>query len=137
MKELRQDVARVGNELHPRNFQKISTKKEKRIMKEIGTKIYSKEATSKNIRIVKKEWLDKLCPKKVNLGKYIEKRNRKKHNIMFQRDQSGFFRTLEEVEKCEGEMPGLQRFVKFWGDVWEQNEPMPNMLRMEEVSSEL
>ena len=95
-------------------------------MKELGTKINGKEATSENLKIDKEQQLDK----------YIEKRNRKKHNIMLQRDQKYFFRTLEAVEKREGEMPKLQRFVEFWGGIWEQNEPMPNMPLMEEVKAE-
>ena len=66
-----------------------------------------KEATSKNLRIVKEQWLDKLRYKKEKLEKYIEKRNRKKHTILFQRDQKGFFRTLEAVEKRKGEMPEM------------------------------
>ena len=55
-------------------------------MRELGTKMNDKEATSKNLRIVKEQWLDNICYKKVKLEKYIQKRNRKKHNIMFQRD---------------------------------------------------
>ena len=93
MKELRQDIVRAGNELHCRKQQRKSTKKEKRIMKELGTKMNGKEVTLKNLRIDKEQWLDKLRYKKVKLEEYIEKRNRKKHN---------FFRTLEAVEKREG-----------------------------------
>ena len=51
----------------------------------------------------------------VTLEKYIEKRSRKKHNIMFQRDQKGFFQALEAVEKHKGEGPKMQRFAEFWG----------------------
>ena len=32
---------------------------------------------------------------------------------MFQRDQKVFFRTLEEEEEHEGEMPEMERFVEF------------------------
>ena len=88
-------------------------------MKELGTKMNGKEATSKNLRIAKEQWLDKLRHKKVKLEKYIEKHNWKKHNTMFQRDQKGFFQTLEAVEKCEDEMPEMQIFVEFWGGIWE------------------
>ena len=84
IKEMRQDVARAGNEFHRQKQQRKSTKKEKQIMKELETKINGKEATSKNLRIVNEQWLEKLCYKKVKLEKYIEKRNRKKHNIIFQ-----------------------------------------------------
>ena len=52
IKELRQDVARAGNELHFQKQQRKSTKREKWIMKELGTKMNGKEATSKKLRNV-------------------------------------------------------------------------------------
>ena len=56
---------------------------------------------------------------------------------MFQKDQKSFFRMLEKIEKHEGEIPEMEKFVEFWGGIWEQNEPMPNMPWMEEVKAEL
>ena len=41
------------------------------------------------------------------------------------------------MEKREGDMPKMQRFVEIWGGMWEQIEPMPNMLWMEEVKAKL
>ena len=38
IKEMRQDVARAGKEFHRQKQQRKSTKKEKRIMKELGRK---------------------------------------------------------------------------------------------------
>ena len=35
--------------------------------------------------------------------------------MMFQRDQKGFFRTLEEEEAREREMPLMEKFVEFLG----------------------
>lgn len=137
MKELRQCVAKTGNELHRRKQHRKSTKREKKILKELAEKINGNETTSKNLRIFREQWLDKLRYKKIKLEKFIEKRNRKKDNIMFQRDQKGFFRTLEAVEKLEGEMPKMEKFVEFWGGIWKQNEPTPNMPWMEEVKAEL
>ena len=87
-------------------------------MKELGTKMNGKESTSKKLRIVIEQWLDKLHYKKVKLKKYIEIRNWKKHKIMFQRDRKGLFWTLEAVGKRESEMPEMQRFVEFWGGIW-------------------
>ena len=60
MKELKQDVPITGNKLHHQKQQRKSTQKEKRIMKELGTKMNSREATSKNLRILREQWLDKL-----------------------------------------------------------------------------
>ena len=56
---------------------------------------------------------------------------------MFQRDQKAHFWTLEAVEKREGEMPKMQKFVEFFGGILEQNNPTPNMPLMEEVKAEL
>ena len=41
------------------------------------------------------------------------------------------------MEKREGEMPKMQRFVDFWGGIWEQNKPTPTMSWMQEVKAEL
>ena len=42
------------------------------------------------------------------------KRNRKKENIMFQKDQMGFFHAMEKVEKHEGKIAQMETFVEFW-----------------------
>ena len=56
---------------------------------------------------------------------------------MFQKDQKNFFRTLEKVEKHKGEIPEMEKFVEFWGGIWEQNESTLNMPWMGEVKAEL
>ena len=56
---------------------------------------------------------------------------------MFQRDQKGFLRTLEEEEPHEGEMPEMEKFVEFWGGIWEREERTPNMPWMEEIRRQL
>ena len=137
MKRLRQDIARAGNELRRWKQQRKATKKEKEIIKHLRTSMNGQEVTPKNLLVVKEQWLDKLRYKKVKLEKWVEKRNRKKDNIRFQKDQKNFFRTLEKVQKHEGEMTEMEKFVEFWRDTWEQNVPTPNMPWMEEVKAEL
>ena len=61
--------------------------------------------------------------KKIKLAKCEEKQRSKQDNIMFQQDQKEFFRTLEGEEGHEGEMPGMEKFVEFWGGIWERKEP--------------
>ena len=114
MKRLRQDIARAGNELHRRKQRRKATKREKEIINQLRASMDGKEVTLGNLRAGKEQWLDKLRHKKVKLDKYVEKGNRKKDNIMFQKDQKSFFRTLEKVEKHEGEMPEMEKFVEFW-----------------------
>ena len=53
MKELRLHVVRAGNKLHRRKQQRKSPKKEKQIVKELGTKMNGKEAKPKNLRVIK------------------------------------------------------------------------------------
>ena len=137
MKILRQNIARAGNELHRRKQLRKATKKEKNIIHQLKERMDGKEVTPRNLRAAKELWIDQLRYKKVKLSKNIEKRNRKKDNIMFQKDQKNFFRSLEKVESQEGEMPEMEKFVEFWGGIWEQNEETPNMQWMEEVKKEL
>ena len=111
MKRLRQDIARAGNELHRRKQRRKATKREKEIINQLRASMDGKEVTSGNLRAVKEQWLDKLRYKKVE--------------------------KLEKVENHEGEMPEMEKFVEFWGGIWEQNEPTPNMPWMEEVKAEL
>ena len=137
MKKLRQGIARLANEIYRRREQRKATKKEKIILKELSTNLNGKETTSQNLQSLKEIWLDKLRYKKVKLHKYVERGQRKKDNKMFQSDQRGFFRTLEREDKREGEMPGVEKFVEFWGGIWEQNESTPLMPWMKEVQAEL
>ena len=41
------------------------------------------------------------------------------------------------MEKRKGGMSKMERFVEFWGGIWEQNEQNPIMLWMEEVKVEV
>ena len=56
---------------------------------------------------------------------------------MFQRDQKGFFRTLEGEEAHEGEMPEMEKFVELWGGIWEREERTPNMPWIEKIRRQL
>ena len=56
---------------------------------------------------------------------------------MFKQDQKGFFRTLEEEKAHEGQIPKMEKFVEFWGGIWEREERTPNMPWMEEIRKQL
>ena len=73
-----------------------------------------KDTINYNRRNAREQWLDKLRFKKIKLAKCEEKWRRKQDNIMFQQDQKRFFKTLEEEDAHEGEMPEMEKFVKFW-----------------------
>ena len=77
--------------------------------------LIDKDTTNYNLRNAREQWLDKLRYKKIKPAKCEEKRKRKQDNIMFQRDQKGFFRMLEGEEAHKGEIPEMEKFVRFWG----------------------
>ena len=96
-----------------------------------------KETTSYNLRNAREQWLDTLRYKNIKLAKCEEKQRRKQVNVMFHRDQREFFRTLEGNVVHEGEMPEMEKFVKFWGGIWEREEITPNMPWTEVVRQQL
>ena len=112
IKESCQIGAKTSNELYRRRQWRKATKKEKEIIKELSVLI-EKDTTNYNPRNAREQWLDKLRHQKIKLAKREEKWSRKQGNIMFQRDQKGFFRTMEDEETHEGEMPEMEKFVEF------------------------
>ena len=113
-----------------------ATKKEKEIIEELRVMI-EKDTTTYNLRNAREQWLDKLRYEKLKLAKCEEKRRRKQDNIMFQLDQKGFFRSLEEEETHEGGMPEMEKFVEFWEGIWEREERTSNVPWMEEIRRQL
>ena len=106
------------------------------ILKELRNK-NKKGVTISNLRDMKELWLDKLRYKKIKLQNCVERRRRKQDNIMFQRDQKGFFRKLGEDGAHEERMPNIGSFVEFWGGIWEKKENTPYMPWAEEIGRQL
>ena len=132
IKELRQIVAKMSNELYKRRQWRKATMKEKKINKELKFLI-EKDASTYNLRNAREQWLDKLRYKKIKLAKCEEKQRRKEDNIMFQWDQKGFFRMLEGEEAHKREMTRMKKFVEFLGGIWEREDRTPNMPWIEEI----
>ena len=132
IKELRQIVAKMSNELYKRRQWRKATMKEKKINKELKFLI-EKDASTYNLRNAREQWLDKLRYKKIKLAKCEEKQRRKEDNIMFQWDQKGFFRMLEGEEAHKREMARMEKFVEFLGGIWEREDRTPNMPWIEEM----
>ena len=136
IKELRWIAAKTINKLCRRRQRRKATKKEREIIKELRVLI-EKDTINYNLRNAREQWLDKLRYKKIKSAKCEEKQRRKQDNIMFQQDQKGFFRMLKVEEAHEGEMPEMEKFIEFWGGIWEREERTPNMAWMEEIRRQL
>ena len=135
MKELRQGIARISNELHRRKSRGKASRKEKAIIQNLKPKLNINNLGSKKLRIVKEEWIDRLRYKKIKMKKYIELKARIQDNIIYQRDQKSFFKKVEETEVRE--VPEMEKFVEYWGGIWERKERTPNMPWMEEMKRQL
>ena len=98
MKELRQGITRISNELNRRKVRRKASNKEKAILWNLKAKLNDAQLNSQKLRMIKEVWIDKLKYKKMKMQKYIEKRNRIQDNIMYQRDQRSFFKRLEDTE---------------------------------------
>ena len=95
------------------------------------------EPTTSTIRMYKEQWIDKLRYKKIKLQKMFERGKRIRDNATFERDQKSFFRKIESSTGNEGQIPKIEKFVEFWGGIWEKEERTPEMPWMEKVQEDL
>ena len=58
-------------------------------------------------------------------------------NVNFERDQKNLFKKVEGGTKHVGKIPEMEKFVKFWADIWEKDDRTPEMPWMESVSRQL
>ena len=95
------------------------------------------EPATSTIRMYKEQWIDKLRYKKIKLQKMIERGKRIRDNATFERDPKSFFRKIESSTSHEGQIPDIEKFVEFWGGIWEKEERTPEMPWMEKVRKDL
>ena len=63
----------------------------------------------------KESWIDKPRYKKIKLQKLIARGRGIMDNANFERDQKKFFKKVEGGTEHVGQIPEIQKFVKFWG----------------------
>ena len=117
IKQLRQVVAKVSNELYRRRMRRKATKKEKKIIKELKASI-GKETTSYNLRNAREQWLDTLRYKNIKLANV--KRNKGENKTMLcsneiRKDSSEHWKEMWYMkEKCQ-KWKNLSRFGEVSG----------------------
>ena len=57
-------------------------------------------------------------------------------NSSFERDQE-FSKKAERGTEHVGQIPEMEKFVRFWGDIWIKDDRTPEMLWIEKVSKQL
>ena len=117
MKRLWQQIARTSNEIYRRTQKRKATAKEKELLNETNGWGRSKKRMLKKY---KESWTDKLRYKKIKLQKLIETGRRIMDNANFERDQKNFFKKVEGATEHAGQILEMEKFVKFWGDIWEE-----------------
>ena len=99
MKELRQWIAGISNEVHRRKEHRKATRKEKEILKEIKARINEKRTTTSALIIYRDELLDTLRYMKVKLEKMLTKGKRVRNNTLFRQDERHSLEILMNVHQ--------------------------------------
>ena len=67
----------------------------------------------------------------------IERGKRIMDNNIFERDHKNLFKRIEDSTEYEGAMPEMNKLVKFWVGIWENDDRTPNIPWMEKIRAEL
>ena len=137
IKELRQWIARIANELHRRKERLKSTNKEKKIMKELRVITGLNSISNSEMIIKKEEMLDEMRYHQISLQKIRERAKRIKDNKMFIKNEGVFYRDLGKSYETEGVAPDIERFVDFWANIWEEDTKTPLRPWMQDIQEAL
>ena len=113
MKQLRQKIARISNEMHRRKEKRKATKREKRNPADLKKQMGGVTATNAALASYKEIWIDQLRYKKIKFEKMLERGKRITDNAMFEKDQRNFYNKIEKNEKFQGEQPEMENSLNF------------------------
>ena len=133
-KLVRQNIAKADNEIHRRSQRRKASLKEKKIIDNLKNAINSNRLTNAELRSKKEEWLDELRLEKVKLNKMQIRGKRIRNNTLFRENQRTLF---EDDNERKGELSEMEKFVEFWGSIWEKKEQTPEEPWMEKIAEEL
>ena len=119
VKESRQMVACLSNEIHRRKTKRKLTKKEKKILQRLQSKVSNKLIKNEDLLKMKEIWLEELRYRKTKLGKIRIRGEKIKNNRMFREDEGMFYRKINNTKERQGTVPDIEKFVDFWAGIWE------------------
>ena len=125
VKESRQMAAWLSNEIHRRKTKRKLTKKEKRILQRLQSKVSNKLIKPEDLLKIKEIWLDELRYRKTKLGKIRIRDEKIKNNRMFREDEGMFYRNINNTKERQGKVPDIEKFVDFWAGIWEDETSTP------------
>ena len=131
IKETRQQIARIANELYRRKIRRKATNKEKRILKVMKENFGSEKLTNNMLRVKKENLLDFLRTQKIILEGIKRRAKRIRNNILYKENQSVLFK--ENDITYEGETPQIETVREFWSEIWETETQTPLRNWMQEI----
>jgi hypothetical protein len=135
VKEARQMVAWLSNEIHRRKVKRKITKKEKRILERLRSKVKNKLVKNEEFLKAKEIWLEELRYRKTKLGKIRTRDEKIRNNKMFREDEARFYRKMNNAKGRRGTVPDIDKFVEFWAGIWGDETSTPHRRWMHEHSS--
>ena len=126
VKEARQMVAWMSNEIHRRKVKRKVTKKEKRILERLRSKVQNKLVKNEEFLKAKEIWLEELRYRKTKLGKIRTRDEKIRNNKMFREDEGRFYRKINNAKGRRGTVPDIEKFVEFWAGIWEDETSTPH-----------
>ena len=137
LKELRQLVARVSNEIYRRTKRRKATKKEKVIFRQLVSKANNSMNCKQQLQQAKEKWLEELRYTKVKMEKMKSRDGKIRDNNLFRDNQSQFYRSIEDKQENQGKVPDIEKFVKFWAGIWEDESVTPYKKWMSTVAEKI
>jgi hypothetical protein len=137
VKEARQMVAWLFNEIHRRKVKRKITKKEKRILERLRSKVQNKLVKNEEFLKAKEIWLEELRYRKTKLGKIRTRDEKIRNNKMFREDEGRFYRKINNAKGRRGTVPDIDKFVEFWAGIWEDETSTPHRRWMRTVAEKI
>ena len=137
VKEARQMVAWMSNEIHRRKVKRKITKKEKRILERLRSKVQNKLVKNEEFLKAKEIWLEELRYRKTKLGKIRTRDEKIRNNKMFREDEGRFYRKINNAKGRRGTVPDIDKFVEFWAGIWEDETSTPHRRWMRTVAEKI
>ena len=137
VKEQRQLITMTSNELYRRRTWRKATRKEKNILEMLKLKSGCELRTENELNSLKEKWIDRKRMYEVKLRKTEEKDKRKRNNNLFKNNEGKLYKSLDTSDSYEGEIPAIETFKEFWGNIWRDESKTPNKPWMEKVKTQL
>ena len=111
--------------------------KRKKILRQLKIKAENQLKSSESLVNVKEKWVESLRMLKVKLIKTRTRDARIRNNQMFEEDEVNFYRNTADKKKYKGTVPNIDRFVTFWGGIWEDVTKTPKRKWMQTVANKI